>query len=66
MSIRPQMDVVKRDLEVDDDDDIGGLFADEVAGNNCFRFEWNWSPRDLLSIASRRGAPTITASFTIK
>ena len=65
-AIRPQVDAVKQDLEVgDDDDDIGGLFADEYCGEAMVVSDSNGtSPLETLFVLLQdAAAPTITAGF---
>ena len=65
MSVRPQVDVVKRDLEVDDEDDIGDLFADEYCGEATIVSDSDETgPLETLFVLLQDAAPpTITASF---
>jgi ubiquitin-protein ligase len=65
-AIRPHVHAVKQDLEVgDDDDDIGGLFADEYCGEAMAVSDSNGtSPLETLFVLLQdAAAPTITAGF---
>lgn len=64
VSIRPQVDAAKRDLEIADDD-IGDLFADDYCGEATIVSNANGtSPLETLFVLLQDAAPpTITASF---